>query len=177
MSLSNKNDNMCPGRPGSGEKMDKIEQTLRRYKIWSQHLEKLCNAIGENELLYQPMPESNSAAWVLVHLIRHHREFVELSSPERSEELLCELDHPDEQKLAAMPLSRTSLLLQDYSRIFIDAVRQLDASAQLSAEVPAGEDKTWLDLVHMLIHQVVYHCGQLAYIARILQQKADKDGD
>lgn len=152
--------------------MREIKPLLRRYRIWNQHLEKICNEIGENELAYRPMPESNSAAWVLVHLIKHYREFVELSAPDEAKELLADFAYPSEEELAKLPFSQIFFLLESTREVFIKEVKRLNEEEQLENVVPAGEGKTWEDLVHTVINHEVYHCGQLAYIARILQQKS-----
>lgn len=155
--------------------MQDLDPAIRRYKIWNQHLEKVCHGIGENELHYRSMPESNSAAWILAHLIDNYREFVQLCGREESKKHLEGLGVPDEREIAEWPFSRIFSLLNEYRRLFLDETERLDRAGRLNQVIPAGEGKTWLDLFHTVIHNEIYHCGQLAYIARILQQKAHKN--
>ncbi len=152
--------------------MNELDNLLRRFRIWNQHLEKVCNEIGASELAYKPMPESNSAAWVLMHLIGSYREFIALSGPEREEDLLGSLPHPTEAELAGMPFSRIFSLVEGHREAFRREVARLRDSNSLAHFCPAGEGKTWIDLVQTVIDHEIYHCGQLAYIARVLHQKA-----
>ena len=150
--------------------MQEIKALLRRYKIWNHHLEKVANEIGEGNLEYSPMPESNSAAWILVHLIQHYREFLELI--EDADELLAALPVADDDMLAGTPFAQIFALLQEYRQAFFAEIKRLGDNELLDSEVPAGEDKTWRDLIYSVVSHEIYHCGQLAYIAKILQQKA-----
>lgn len=152
--------------------MKDINALLRRYRIWEHHLEKVANEIGENELLYRPMPESNSAAWILIHLIRNYRDFLELVK----DDSLDDLPLPSEDELVEMPFSQVFALMQEYRSAFFRQVERLGEEDLLDIVAPAGEDKSWRDLVHTIVSHEVYHCGQLAYIARILQQRANKKG-
>lgn len=154
--------------------MEELRQLLRRYKIWNQHLEKLCNEIGENDLLYRPVPESNSAAWIVAHLILHYREFLELIETPSEEGPLSQLPNPGEDELAAMHFSQMFELMHAYRDAFIAAANRLGEQNALDNGAPAGEGKTWRDLVFAVVNHEIYHCGQLAYLARILQQKAKK---
>ena len=151
--------------------MKEIKALLRRYRIWEHHLEKVANEIGENELLYRPMPESNSAAWILVHLIQNYRDFLELVK----DEALADMPHPSEEELAEMPFSQVFVLLQEYRAEFFRQVDVLGEKEQLDVAAPAGEDKSWRDLIHSIVSHEIYHCGQLAYIARILQQRTNHE--
>lgn len=152
--------------------MRELDQLLDRFKIWSQYLEKICNAIGERDLEYRPMPESNSAAWILSHLISHYREFVELTGPERAREKLSRLPAPSEKELAGMPFSAVLDIMREHRKVFLGEVERLRESDKLSFVCPAGEGKTWIDLILSVINHEIYHCGQLAYISKVLQQKA-----
>ena len=152
--------------------MSELNNLLRRHAVWSHHLQKVCDEISASELTYKPMPESNSAAWILVHLIDSYREFVELSGPERSAEILCDLPRPTEASLVKMGLRQALEILSDYREAFLALVKQLRESERLEQTCPAGEGKTWLDLVHAVASHEVYHCGQLAYLSHVLQQKA-----
>ena len=152
--------------------MSELNNLLRRHAVWSHHLQKVCDEIGACELAYKPMPESNSAAWILVHLIDNYREFVELAGPERSEEILGDLPRPTESSLARMGLRQALELLSDYREAFLALVEQLRSSERLEQTCPAGEGKSWLDLVYAVASHEVYHCGQLAYLSHVMQQKA-----
>lgn len=151
--------------------MKDIKALLRRYRIWEHHLEKVATEIGENELLYRPMPESNSAAWILVHLIRNYHDFLGLAKNEDHEDMPL----PSEDELAKMPFSKVFALMQEYRSAFFRQVDRIGEESKLDEIAPAGEDKTWRDLIHSVISHEIYHCGQLAYIARILQQRANKE--
>ena len=152
--------------------MKELDTLLGRVRIWNQHLEKVCNEIGANELTFKPMPESNSAAWILVHLINGYREFVELSGPERTRDLLGDLPRPSEKELARLPFSKIFVLVEAYREAFMKEVERLRDADLLTRFCPAGEGKSWMDLVQAVTDHEIYHCGQLAYIARVLQQKA-----
>jgi uncharacterized damage-inducible protein DinB len=152
--------------------MSELDNLLRRHRVWSHHLEKVCNEIGANELEFRPMPESNSAVWILNHIICGYRDFVEIAGPERTEELLGKLPRPSTAELAKMPLNRIFSLVEAYREAFLQEVERLRESMRLESTCPAGEGKTWLDLIHSVTSHEVYHCGQLAYLARVLQQKA-----
>jgi len=145
---------------------------LERFRIWSQHLEKICYAIGERDLEYRPMPESNSAAWILAHLISSYSEFVELAGPERVREQLADLPRPDESEIVEMPFASALELMKEYRDAFLLEVQRLRESGHLESVCPAGEGKTWIDLIISVINHEIYHCGQLAYISRVLQQRA-----
>jgi uncharacterized damage-inducible protein DinB len=152
--------------------MTELEKLLRRQKVWNHHLEKVCNEIGAGAMEYRPMPESNSAAWILLHMIDNYRDFVELSGPERAEELIGDLPRPSERELARMSLTRIIALLEAHRVAFLKEVERLSESGRLDGTCPAGEGKSWMDLIHSVTAHEVYHCGQLAYLARVLQQKA-----
>ena len=152
--------------------MLELDQLLERYKIRSQHLEKICNALGERELEFRLMPESNSATWILAHLIAGYIDFVELAGPERARELLVELRRPDESELAAMPLSEVLDLMGAYREAFPAEVERFRRRNNLVSVCPAGEGKTWVDLILTVMNHEIYHCGRPAYVSKILQQKA-----
>lgn len=154
--------------------MEELRHLLRRYRIWNHHLEKLCNEIGENELLYRPMPESNSAAWIVAHLILHYREFLELTESPDGDNDLARLPNPGEEELGGMPFGQMFELLHAYRDAFLAAANQLGEQDALDKGAPAGEGKSWRDLIHTVVNHEIYHCGQLAYLARILQQKAKR---
>jgi uncharacterized damage-inducible protein DinB len=152
--------------------MVELDRLLERFRVWSRHLEKICYAIGEREIEYRPMPESNSAAWILVHIITAFREFVELTGPENAKERLGGLPAPKESDLVRMPFSSIMELMKAHREAFLEEVRRLRRSGNLETICPAGEGKSWLDLIISVINHEIYHCGQLAYISKVLQQKA-----
>lgn len=152
--------------------MSELDNLLRRYRVWNHHLEKVCNEIGANELAFRPMPESNSAAWILLHIIDGYREFIELSGPDRAEERLGKLPRPTESELVKMTFSKIFALVEAHRDAFFQDVDRLSESEHLGNICPAGEGKTWLDLIHTVTMHEIYHCGQLAYLARVMQQKA-----
>jgi uncharacterized damage-inducible protein DinB len=152
--------------------MSDLDSLFWRHRVWSHHLEKVCNELGANELEFRPMPDSNSAAWILRHIISGYREFVELAGPERAAELLGELPLPPEAELAKMPFSRIFALVDAHREAFQREIELLRETKRLESTCPAGEGKTWLDLIHSVTSHEIYHCGQLAYLVRVLQQKA-----
>ena len=151
--------------------MGELDNLLRRHAIWSHHLEKVCNEIGANELEFRPMPESNTAAWILSHLIESYREFVQLSGARRAAELFGDLPHPDGEELARLPLLRIFALVDAHREAFLRQVEHLRDAGLLGGSSPAGEGMSWLDLIYKVTAHEVYHCGQLAYLARVLQQR------
>jgi len=152
--------------------MSELDNLLRRHAVWTRHLEKVCDEIGSGELEYHPAPESNSVAWIVLHLISGYREFIELSGPERAEELLGDMPLPRESELAGMPLSRVMAFVDAHREAYMRQVERLRESDRLESVCPAGEGKNWLDLIYAVQMHEVYHCGQLAYLAKLLQQKA-----
>jgi uncharacterized damage-inducible protein DinB len=149
--------------------MQEIKSLMQRFKIWNHHLEKVANEIGEKELQYRPMPESNSAAWILVHLIGNYHEFLQLIKSEDVSE--GKLEVPSEEQLMKMPFSQAFSIVQDYREAFLREIERLSEKNLIDETAPAGEDKTWRDLIYSVMHHEIYHCGQLAYIAKVLQQK------
>ena len=155
--------------------MSDLTTFLERYRIWNHHLEKVCMDIGTNSMQYRPMPESNSAAWILVHLLNHYKDFLKLSNDEETRQNLEDLPVPSEKTLEQMPFSSIFTLSQEYRHMFLEEVKRLEKNGQIDTIIPAGEDKTWKDLVFAVVNHEIYHCGQLAYIARIIQQKTSSD--
>lgn len=152
--------------------MQEIKALLRRFRIWTHHLEKVANEIGEGNLKYRPMPESNTAAWMLVHLIQQYKDFLELVDDD--DHPLDKLPPASEKDLSEQQFTYIFNVLQDYRQAFFTAIEKLGKTDQLDSGVPAGEDKSWRDLIYTVVSHEIYHCGQLAYIAKILQQKADQ---
>lgn len=155
--------------------MQDLTTFLERYRIWNYHLEKVCQDIGTASMQYKPVPESNSAAWILVHLLNQYKDFLNICDRSEVRAAMDELPSFTEKTLLDFPFSSIFTLAQEYRLIFLKEVKRLEKENLIDTIVPAGEDKTWMDLVFAVINHEIYHCGQLAYIARIIQQKASTD--
>lgn len=155
--------------------MNELTTFLERYRIWNHHLEKVCMDIGTASMQFRPVPESNSASWLLLHLLNNYKDFLSLSDNMEIRKELEDLPIPSEDTLAQMSFSSIFTLAQEYRQMFLSEVKRLQKNGRIDTIVPAGEDKTWMDLVFAVINHEIYHCGQLAYIARIIQQKASSD--
>ena len=121
------------------------------------------------------MPESNSASWVIVHLISQYRDFLRLCE---NDEIVARIDEfvaSTQEDISRIPFSRIFSLLGDIQVSFREEIVKLENSNELDTGIPAGENMSWRDLIHRALNHEIYHCGQLAYIAKILQQKANKE--
>ena len=149
-------------------------QILKEYAEWTYNsLSETVKGIDDQELKWNPTPESNSIQWILNHLSR----ISNLSLPRiiKGDPNYKPFGWPDDYKDRQLTFEKVMSDIAQGKAMVIDGLNKL-TDEQLEQEIPlwGGTRKRKIG-IFAYIGELIHHRGQIAFIRGTIKRKREKD--